>query len=390
MPDSDDVADAIRSCEALGAKFHREGTVVNVTGQGTAFIHSSANIHTGHSGITTRFLLPLLGLRQPTETPIQVDCTEQMRARPIAGFIHALRQLGMTITCLDKPDSFPMKISGQLRGGSVVIDEPISQYISALLIALPLAPKASEIRVKNVVSRPYINITKTFLDRQNITYSHDFHLDSDIFHIEPNQAYHTFEHTLPGDFSSASYVIAAGLMFPGKISINGLNMHDSQGDKALIKIAQQMGADIAVDDHCIMINGGKPLHGISIDVQHVPDLLPTLAVLGTYANGTTELYNASQTRLKETDRIRSMTEGLSKMGAHIEERSDGMTIHTSLLRSANINGYGDHRTVMAMTLAGMRAKGQSTIHDAQAIQKTFPSFVNDMKTLGAALEWHHG
>ncbi len=390
VPDSEDVADAIRCCEALGASIHRNGSVVNIIGQSIPFINTPECINTGNSGITTRFILPLLGLRERAESPIRVDCGDQMRARPIRGLMAALRQLGMRITCLEKPDSFPFMISGTLLGGQVTVEEPISQYVSALLNALPLAPIASEIHVANLVSRPYVNITKIFLDKQKINYSHVTALDTDIFNIKPNQQYQSFEYTLPGDFSSASYFIAAGLMFPGTICIEGLDINDTQGDKALIDIARQMGADIAVHEHHIMIHGGKPLQGISIDIEHAPDLLPTLAVLGTYANGKTEINNAAQARLKETDRIHSMTEGLRRMGAHILEKSDSMHIHGSTLKSANINGYGDHRTVMAMTLAGMRAEGRTMIQGAQAIQKTFPTFVNDMQRLGAALEWHHG
>ena len=136
----------------------------------------------------------------------------------------------------------------------------------------------------------------------------------------------------------------------------------------------------------LIIEGGHPLKGIKIDADDIPDLLPALAVIGTYASGKTELTNVRQARIKETDRIHSMSEGLSRMGAKVEVHEDGMTLYPSRLHGATVKGYNDHRTVMALAVAGLRAEGQTQIGDAEAVNKTFPNFVSLMQSLGADME----
>lgn len=155
-----------------------------------------------------------------------------------------------------------------------------------------------------------------------------------------------------------------------------------------------MGADIKISNlsavagakEKIRIRGGKKLTGILIDANDIPDLVPALAVIGTYAKGKTKIYNVAQARIKETDRIRSMSLGLRQMGAKVEERKDGLTIHESALKGSAIKGFDDHRTVMAFVIAGMIAEGQTTVTDAEAVSKTFPNFYQSIKALGADIK----
>lgn len=383
---SDDTANAIEAITALGASITQSGEAVLVNSAGNPFKPMSSIINTGNSGITTHFVMPLLGLRKNTDDPITLDCGEQMRTRPLDTLIHALRQLGLTITCLQEENKLPIKISGKLMGGKTEVSGISSQYISALLIALPCAEHNSEITVKNLQERPYVEMTLRWLDKQNIQYAHQLLNDCDTFTIKGQQSYSAFLTTISGDFSSASYLIAAGVLIPGTIELHGLDMSDNQGDKRLIPILQKMGADIHIDHDRLLIRGGKPLQGCTIDVNDIPDLLPTLAVIGTQATGKTSLINAGLTRIKETDRIHSMTKGLRKLGAKIEETADSMTIYQSPLQGTMVEGYDDHRTVMSLALAGLLAKGITTITDSKAINKTFPTFISLMQSLGANIE----
>jgi 3-phosphoshikimate 1-carboxyvinyltransferase len=384
--DSEDTTDAINICKHLGAEVTLENNTLTLNSLGLP-LNSPANIlYTGNSGISTRFIMPILGLRKNTLQPIILDCGSQMRARPIDSLVSALRQLGMTIDYIKNNNTLPVRISGDLIGGKTTVSGITSQYLSALLISLPCAPSNSEVIVKNLNERPYVEMTLEWLKQQNILYTHHKTNEIDVFTISGRQTYHNFHITIPGDFSSASYLIAVAVLIPGQVILQGLNMQDSQGDKHLITLLQEMGANIVVTHDQLTIYGGKKLIGMPIDANDFPDLLPTLAVIGTQALGETIIYNVPQARIKETDRIHSMTEGLTRLGASIQEKNDGMIIQSSKLRGAPVKGYGDHRTVMGLSLAGLIASETTTISNAESVNKTFPEFINSMRSLGAQMD----
>jgi len=386
--ESDDTQNAIDVCKNLGANIARLDHELNIISTGLPFKISKKIINTGNSGITTRFLLPLIGFRENSDQPIIIDCGEQMRARSVQPLVSALNNLGLNIRYLNQEGFLPIEITGSLTGGISDVDGIASQYISSLLISLPCAKKNSEITVNNLRDRPYMDMTLSWLDQQNIIYQHQQKQknNADIFYITPNQIYQPIQKTISGDFSSASYLIAAAVLTKSTIELQGLDMNDPQGDKRLVNILQQMGADIIIEKNALIIKGGKKLQGIKIDADDIPDLLPTLAVIGTQSIGKTEIINVEQARIKETDRIHSMTEGLRKMGAKIDEFENGMTVYQSNLYGAQVKGYGDHRTVMALSIAGLFAEGKTIVEDSEAINKTFPTFITLMQSLGAKME----
>lgn len=386
VSDSQDLQNALSVCRALGADITHEGSTLRVSSQGAPLTANPTLIQTGDSGITTRFVLPILGLRAHAAQPLILEASLQMQARPMASLIEALGELGLNIKCLKQPGSLPLEITGELKGGHATLSGLTSQYISALLIALPLAPISSEITVTDLNERPYVDMTLSWLNRLGIKYSHQKQANKDIYIIPGQQSYSAFDYTVPGDFSGAACFIAAGLLFNGEITLKNVDVNDKQGDKRLITLAQAMGGHITCHENTVIIQGGADLHGIDIDANDVPDLLPVLAVLGTCAQGKMRIENVPQARLKETDRIHSMTQGLRAMGANLEESPDGMVIERSALRGATLNGYGDHRTVMALTLAGLCAEGTTQVSDALAVNKTYPQFFKEMKKLGANVE----
>ena len=380
---AEDTEDAMRICKDLGAEIALSDGLSRVKSVGIPFYCKAKSLYSGNSGITTRFLMPILGLRENHSEPIVLECGEQMRARPIKSLVNALRNLGLTIAYLKKEGVLPVSVSGCLQGGETEVEGVTSQYLSALLIALPLASQDSQITVKNLNERPYIEMTLEWLQQQKIIYTHKQLENKDIFCIQGNQRYVYFHKTIDGDFSSASYLIAAGVLIPGSVELEGINMQSFQGDKKLVTLLQVMGADILVESSRLIIHGGKPLQGVAIDANDIPDLLPILAVIGAVAEGKTTIYNVPQARIKETDRIHSMSEGLRRLGVKVEEQEDGMIVYQSQLRGALLKGYGDHRTVMALSIAGMCAEGITRITDAEAIYKTFPKFIEMMQSLGA-------
>ncbi|MFA5829160.1 MAG: 3-phosphoshikimate 1-carboxyvinyltransferase [Candidatus Gracilibacteria bacterium] len=398
--DADDINVAIEVCKSLGAEISKiesgcHDFCLKVSG-GVSSKVSTGKIFTGNSGITTRFVLPILGLRRNFDEPILIDCDEQMRARPIASLAHALEDLGMNIKFVhDQKSCLPLEVSGKLKGGHICVDGMTSQYLSALLLACPCAQENSEILVEDLHERPYVEMTLRWLREQNIQFKHEQNQADggkiiDIFKIKGGQTFKPFEKVIAGDFSSASYFLAAGCLFPGEVVVHGLDMNDPQGDKRMINILREMGADLTIlkndGENQIVLKGGKPLIGLKIDANDIPDLLPTLAVLGTQAEGKTEIFNVAQARIKETDRIHAMAEGLKKMGAEIDETKDSLVVYKSKLYRAQAHGYFDHRTIMALALAGMLAEGESHIDTAEGINKTFPTYVSLMNSIGAKME----
>lgn len=385
--DSEDVSDAIRVVQTLGAGIIAKDSRITLKSSGIPLLSSSESLFLGNSGITAHFILPMLGLRKNAEWSMTVDCGNQMRARTMHSFIQVLNNLGMHISYVKEYGYLPISVSGELIGGSEEVQGITSQYISSLLLALPCAKKDSEIVVNNLHERPYVEMTLSWLRKQNIEYVHKVKKNSDIFLVKGNQRYSNFAATIPADFSSASYLMAASVLVPSEVNLWGIDMHDHQGDKRLISILQSMGADIMIESDKLTMFGGKPLRGMTIDANDIPDLVPTLAVIGTKALGCTQIMNVKNARLKETDRIISMCDGLTRMGARIEEREDGLMVYQSALKGANLRGYGDHRTVMALSIAGLLAEGVTVIDEAQSIDKTFPTFVSCMQSLGAKLEF---
>jgi len=387
-----DCADTVATravCEALGAKLSvtnrsdaSGGVDIIVESTGTPIAPIKNNLHTDNSGITTRFILPILGLRADCSVPVILDCGAQMRSRPIKPLVDSLQNLGIKIK-QNISTIYPLEIQGELIGGDTIVDGATSQFLSALLLTLPLVPLDSVLTVNRLNERPYAEMTAYWLNEQGIKYSWERKREQDIIKITGRQSYRPFHKIIPGDFSSASYLIAAGVLRGGEIILSGLDFNDAQGDKRLVEILIAMGANITRQENKLIVRGGSKLHGLKIDCNDIPDVVPTLAVIATTATGKTELINVPQARLKETDRLRSMAEGLTKMGAKITELSDGLIIEPSNLQGASVNGYGDHRTVMALALAGCIASGQTEISTAESINKTFPNYVALMQRLGA-------
>jgi 3-phosphoshikimate 1-carboxyvinyltransferase len=273
-------------------------------------------------------------------------------------------------------------VQGRLKGGHTSIDAVTSQYLSSLLINTPLAPNDSIIDVTRLNEQPYVEITLRYLDEQGISYHRE---GMSRFSVAGGQSYHSFRKRVPADFSSATFFLCAGAILDADIVLEGLDFSDAQGDKAVVDMLKEMGADIEVGDLEVAVRPGR-LQGMDIDMNATPDALPAMAVAGCFAQGQTRLYNVAQARLKETDRIAVMAAELGKMGADIEELPDGLLIRQSALHAADLSGHADHRVVMALTLAAMAVQPDSSIDTAESVNVTFPDYVHLMQSLGAKLK----
>jgi 3-phosphoshikimate 1-carboxyvinyltransferase len=205
------------------------------------------------------------------------------------------------------------------------------------------------------------------------------------FRVPGGQAYRPVDRRIPGDFSSATFFLAAGALPGNAVECRGLDYTDTQGDKAIVEYLRQMGAEIEVEADAIRVRA-KDLRGCELDINATPDALPMLAALACFARGETRLVNVPQARAKETDRIAVMREELSKMGGDVEELPDGLIVRESRLRGAVVHSHDDHRVVMALAVAATQAEGATVIEHAEAMSVTYPGFADALRALGGYAE----
>jgi 3-phosphoshikimate 1-carboxyvinyltransferase len=289
-----------------------------------------------------------------------------------------LNDLGANVFSVKNNNMAPVVVRGRLKGGRTSLDSITSQYLSSLLINLPLCEKDSEIAITRLNEVPYVEMTLWWLNKHGIKYSND---DFKSILIKGNQSYKPFSTVIPGDFSSATFFMALSAISGGEFTLENLDMSDPQGDKLVLSILEDMGAKVIIDENSIIIKGNN-LSGREIDMNSIPDALPAMAVVGCFAQGETRLLNVPQARLKETDRIHVMCQELKKMGADIEELSDGLIIRPSKLKGCTLDGHDDHRVVMALAVAGLNTEGETIINGAEAMNVTFPDFVELINSCG--------
>jgi len=272
---------------------------------------------------------------------------------------------------------------GGISGGKTTIRGDISsQFISGLLFACPKAEKNTEITLTTPPeSKNYVQMTEEVLNKHGVKVriSKDFRR----IDIPSNQTYNPYRHEVPGDFSSAAFLLAAAAVTSSKVSVKNLDYHTKQGDKAILDILKKMGSKVKTHDKFVEIEG-KLLTPIEIDVKDIPDLVPVCAVLACYSNGVSKIYNAERLRYKESDRLTSLCAELKKMGAEITMDKDSLTIKgPCAMHGTLIDPHNDHRIAMACAVAALGAKGETKIQNSECVKKSYPTFFEDLRSLGA-------
>jgi 3-phosphoshikimate 1-carboxyvinyltransferase len=374
---------AVVACyRALGAEINTtKPKLWRVIGTGGEINAPSEFIDVGNSGTTLRIAMGSAALAKAGQV-ISFTGDEQIQSRPVGPLMNSLTDLGAKCTSLNNNDKAPLKITGKLAGGKTHIACHTSQYLSSLLICAPLADKDTEIDVTLLNEPGYVQMTLDWLDRQGIEYKNQ---NLRNFIIKGGQSYKAFDAIVPADFSSATFFFCAAALVADEVTLLGLDFSDSQPDKAVVDYLKAMGADVSIDVNSVTIKA-VPLKGIDIDMNKTPDALPAMAVTAAFAEGTTRLLNVPQARGKETDRIKCMAKELKKMAVVVEELPDGLIIGGSSPNPAELNGRSDHRIVMALSLAGLKLDGQTSIDTAEAINVTFPEYLELMKSIGADME----
>jgi 3-phosphoshikimate 1-carboxyvinyltransferase len=377
---SADTLATVAACKAFGAdvRVSEGGDTVEIAGIiGKPRVPEDV-VDAKNSGTTLRLCSSIAALADGA-TVFTGDSS--LRKRPNGPLIKALNDLGAVCYSTRGTGTAPLVIHGVMKGGRISINGGISsQFISSLLISCPFAKADSTIMIEgSLKSRPYVEVTVEMLEQAGCKVETNY----EEFHIPGCQDYNLGEYRVPGDFSSASYPLAAAAITGSKVTVGNL-FPSKQGDAAILEYLLDMGANVFWNEEKGTVTvGGGDLHGIDIDAGQTPDLVPTLAVLGACADGITHINNAEHVRYKETDRLRAITTELRKMGAEIEERQDGLTIRGGPLHGAAVEGYDDHRIVMSLAIAGLVAEGSTTIGTAESVSISYPGFFDDLKKLGA-------
>ncbi|HUT62480.1 MAG TPA: 3-phosphoshikimate 1-carboxyvinyltransferase [Anaerolineae bacterium] len=378
--DSFDTRSAVEAVRAFGARVEKDQHQWIITGvEGKPHVPEDV-INVGNSGTT---LYMIMGTASLVDGWTVLTGDEQIRQRTALPLMEALEGLGVKTLSTRGNGKAPLMIKGPMKGGRTTVRGISSQYVSSLIMACPLARNDSEISVIELNERPYIQMTLNWLDFLGVSPLIDDNMN--YIRIQGRKSYTQFIRKIPGDFSSATFLLCAGVLAGGTISLRGLEMDDPQGDKIVIDILKRMGAHIEIRDDLIIVKGGR-LKGIEIDMNSIPDAVPMLAVCACFAGGTTVLANVPQARIKETDRIAVMSVELTKLGANVEELPDGLVIQGTGLKGGHVHGHGDHRVVMALTVAGYAADRPVSIDTAEAVGVTFPRFWETMRSLGAKIE----
>ena len=371
---SDDTARMLESLTKLGVKLDQIGEHAwRVHGCTGNFHNKQADLFLGNAGTAFR---PLTAALAFSNGDYQLSGVARMHERPIGDLVDALQQAGANISYLGQPGFPPLKITPAQADLSLPIKirgDVSSQFLTALLMALPLSKQQASIEVVGeLISKPYIEITLNLMAKFGVQVERDgwqrFTIPANSLYTSPGQL------CVEGDASSASYFLAAGVI-AGSVTVDGIGQHSIQGDVRFAEALSLMGGEISYGENHISAKKANKIKAIDLDCNHIPDAAMTLAILALFADGTSTLRNIASWRVKETDRLTAMATELRKLGASVVEGSDYLQITppTAIKPNAVIDTYDDHRMAMCFSLVSL-AGVPITINDPACVNKTFPDY----------------
>lgn len=374
---SDDIDATIRCLVALGAHVTRlaDGFFVEPIRE----VSGDAHLDCGESGSTLRFLLPVAAA---LGSGALLDGHGRLADRPLSPLREQLEAHDVTLSAAGV---LPLTVSGKLRGGSFELPGNVSsQFVSGLLLAAPAVGSAIAVRVSEPVeSRPYIDLTMDALESFGAGVATARDDGATAYAVTSPALTSPGSLEVEGDWSNAAFWLAAGALSGGGVAVRGLRQSSHQGDRSILGALAMLGAHISRTNTLVAASASN-LAGCALNVADCPDLVPPLALVATQAVGDTTIFGARRLRLKESDRLESISSALEAMGAQVDPFDDGLRIRgTSQLHGGEVDAAGDHRIAMMAAIASCLADGPTTIHGAECVSKSYPSFFEDLATLGA-------
>ena len=365
-----DTRAALDVARRLGASVSHEGTTYTIRG-GLNPVSTKLNI--GESGLATRLFTPIASL---CHMPITINGEGSILRRPIEMMEEPLQALGVEV--ISNGGYLPISVKGPMRGGEIHVDGSLSsQFITGLLMTLPLSPNDTVLHVENLKSRPYVDMTIDLAARFGVAIEHN---NYEQFYIAGGQHYTPCTYNIEGDWSGASCLLVAGAT-AGSITIRNLNHISLQADLAIIEALARAGAEIITTNSSVTVHGG-PLHAFELDATDCPDLFPALAALAASCEGTSVLTGTQRLTYKESNRAKTIAEVFGRLGIGVDlSEENTMRITGGPVSSAVVDSHNDHRIAMAAAVAALSSDDSVVIEGADAADKSYPNFWNDLDTL---------
>lgn len=378
---SKDITATIEGMKSFGVNIEIKGSVAEIKGNDGFNLEICGNkvVDCIESGSTIRFLIPLALVKKNKTT---FEGRGKLVSRPLDPYYEIFKT--KDIKYYNENGNLPLTVEGKLTAGEFRIKGNISsQFITGLLFALPLLEGNSKIVITTELeSKGYVDLTIDMLNKFGIVIENNNYSE---FIIKGNQTYRNGKYKIEGDFSQAAFWLTAAIL-GSDLKCGNMNFESLQGDKVIIDLIKQMGAEILIEDSSVKAVSSIT-KGISIDASECPDLVPILAVLGSLSEGETKIFNAERVRIKECDRLQAITCELKKLGADIEELPDGLIIKgKEKLKGGVVESWNDHRIAMALAIASTRCEENVIINDSECVQKSYPEFWEDFKKLGGCVD----
>ncbi|MFJ2236920.1 3-phosphoshikimate 1-carboxyvinyltransferase [Streptomyces sp. NPDC087859] len=366
---SDDTEGFAEGLTRLGYRVGRTPDVWQVDGRPQGPAVAEADVYCRDGATTARFLPTLAAAGHGT---YRFDASEQMRRRPLLPLTRALRDLGVDLRHEQAEGHHPLTVrAAGVEGGEVVLDAgQSSQYLTALLLLGPLTRKGLRIRVTDLVSVPYVEITIAMMRAFGVRVDRE----GDVFVVPPG-GYRATTYAIEPDASTASYFFAAAAVTPGaEVTVPGLGTGALQGDLGFVDVLRRMGAQVSVGASGTTVRGTGVLRGLTVNMRDISDTMPTLAAIAPFADGPVRIEDVANTRVKECDRLEACAQNLRRLGVDVATGPDWIEIQPGARgEGAEIASYGDHRIVMSFAVTGLRVPGIS-FDDPGCVRKTFPGF----------------
>ena len=366
----DDTLSAIRVIETLGAEVERlDERTVKVRG---GLAPKSNTLNVGESGLATRMFTPIASL---CDVPITVQGEGTLLYRPMNMMIEPLRKLGVEVR--DGGGRLPVEVCGPVRGGEIDVDGSVSsQFLTGLLMALPLAKEDTTIAVANAVSKPYLDMTIDLASKFGVNIQHN---DYEEFFVEGDQKYEAADLVIEGDWSAAAMLLVAGAI-GGEITLTNVSMLSKQADVAICDALVRAGASVTSEPNSITVER-RDLVAFEFNATQCPDLFPALAALAAAAEGESVIYGTHRLEHKESNRAETIAEEYKKLGIEVRLEGDAMYIKGGKIRSAEVESHHDHRIAMSLAVSALRSDGELLIRNAECVAKSFPDFFGVLESL---------
>ncbi|MFI3269444.1 MAG: 3-phosphoshikimate 1-carboxyvinyltransferase [Rikenellaceae bacterium] len=367
----DDTRSAMKCIETLGAKITQlDPTTLQIDG---GLSPKASELSIGESGLSTRLFTPLASLLRE---PITITGHGSILKRPMTMMIQPLTDLGVEVKHND--GHLPFVVKGSLRGGEIRVDGSLSsQFITGLLLSLPLAEEDTTLYVKDPVSTPYLDMTIETARRFGVEISHH---NYEEFFIEGRQKYTPTDFTIEGDWSAASALLVAGAI-AGRVKLNNCSMLSKQADTAICRALERAGAEVINEENAITVHH-RELKAFKFNATQCPDLFPALVALAAAAEGESVFKGTSRLTHKESNRAVTLRDEYAKVGIEVTlEGDDIMRVKGGKIHSTRVDSHNDHRIAMSMAVSALRGKGDMIIEGAECVAKSYPNFFEDLKSI---------